>query len=80
KHYCDYCDVYLTHDSQAVRRAHNNGRNHIQNVKEWFSAFTHKGAQDYIDAITQQYEGGGPPAGYRPPPFNFPAPPPQGAL
>ncbi len=28
RYYCDYCDVYLTHDSAAVRKAHNTGRKH----------------------------------------------------
>jgi U1 small nuclear ribonucleoprotein C len=28
RYYCDYCDVYLTHDSPAVRKAHNTGRKH----------------------------------------------------
>ena len=30
--FCDYCDVYLTHDSMSVRKAHNSGRNHLRNV------------------------------------------------
>lgn len=32
----DYCDVYLTHDSMSVRKAHNSGRNHIRNVINWY--------------------------------------------
>lgn len=32
----DYCDVYLTHDSMSVRKAHNNGRNHLRNVQAYY--------------------------------------------
>lgn len=32
----DYCDVYLTHDSMSVRKAHNSGRNHIRNVVDYY--------------------------------------------
>ena len=32
----DYCDVYLTHDSMSVRKAHNAGRNHLRNVVEYY--------------------------------------------
>lgn len=35
-HFCDYCDVYLTHDSMSVRKAHNSGRNHLRNVVEYY--------------------------------------------
>ena len=55
KHYCDYCDVFLTHDSASgkhttggcshadthvvliVRKAHNNGRNHLANVRDYYA-------------------------------------------
>ncbi|KAK4131362.1 hypothetical protein BT67DRAFT_158345, partial [Trichocladium antarcticum] len=33
--FCDYCDVYLTHDSMSVRKAHNSGRNHLRNVVDY---------------------------------------------
>ena len=36
KFFCDYCDVYLTHDSMSVRKAHNSGRNHLRNVVEYY--------------------------------------------
>ncbi|KAF2744633.1 zf-U1-domain-containing protein [Sporormia fimetaria CBS 119925] len=32
----DYCDVYLTHDSMSVRKAHNAGRNHLRNVQAYY--------------------------------------------
>ncbi|KAH8785297.1 U1 zinc finger-domain-containing protein [Diaporthe sp. PMI_573] len=36
KFFCDYCDVYLTHDSMSVRKAHNSGRNHLRNVIDYY--------------------------------------------
>ncbi|SCZ91743.1 BZ3500_MvSof-1268-A1-R1_Chr5-1g07644 [Microbotryum saponariae] len=35
--YCDYCDVFLTHDSSSVRKAHNSGRNHLTNVRDYYA-------------------------------------------
>jgi hypothetical protein len=32
----DYCDVYLTHDSMSVRKAHNTGKNHLRNVVDYY--------------------------------------------
>ncbi|KAF8897710.1 U1 zinc finger-domain-containing protein [Infundibulicybe gibba] len=85
KHYCDYCDVFLTHDSASVRKAHNSGRNHLSNVRDYYASLGHDKAQSIIDQITSAYESsGGPPAGgfgfglqhlSGPPPF---APPPMG--
>ncbi|KAF9268165.1 zf-U1-domain-containing protein [Marasmius fiardii PR-910] len=64
KHYCDYCDVFLTHDSASVRKAHNSGRNHLANVKDYYASLGHDKAQSIIDQITSAYESsGGPPAG-----------------
>ncbi|VDB85364.1 unnamed protein product [Peniophora sp. CBMAI 1063] len=64
KHYCDYCDVYLTHDSASVRKAHNNGRNHLSNVRDYYASLGHDKAQSIIDQITSAYESGnGPPPG-----------------
>jgi len=64
KHYCDYCDVFLTHDSTSVRKAHNSGRNHLANVRDYYASLGHDKAQNIIDQITSAYEsGGGPPSG-----------------
>ncbi|KAJ3854790.1 hypothetical protein EV368DRAFT_15644, partial [Lentinula lateritia] len=67
KHYCDYCDVFLTHDSASgityfsdtvslVRKAHNSGRNHLSNVKDYYASLGHDKAQNIIDQITSAYE------------------------
>ena len=100
KHYCDYCDVFLTHDSASgehttvcgshtdthdnlpVRKAHNNGRNHLANVRDYYAcmscihfvssltdgmtALGHDKAQSIIDQITATYESSG-----GPPPGGF---------
>ncbi|ORY90925.1 U1 zinc finger-domain-containing protein [Leucosporidium creatinivorum] len=59
KYYCDYCDVHLTHDSASVRKAHNSGRNHLTNVREYYASLGSDKAQDLIDQIAARYEGGG---------------------
>ncbi|KAF8238851.1 zf-U1-domain-containing protein [Tricholoma matsutake] len=94
KHYCDYCDVFLTHDSTSVRKAHNSGRNHLSNVRDYYASLGHDKAQSIIDQITSAYEtGGGPPPGgfgfgpqhlggpqpgFGGPPMGFGGPPPGG--
>ena len=36
KYYCDYCNIYLTHDTVKVRRDHNSGWKHALQVKLHF--------------------------------------------
>ncbi|CAG8501279.1 10211_t:CDS:2 [Acaulospora morrowiae] len=55
----DYCDVYLTHDSSSVRKAHNNGKNHIMNVRNYYAELGQDKAQAIIDGITKAYERAG---------------------
>merc|ERR1711939_1053538 len=55
KFFCDYCDVYLTHDSMSVRKAHNSGRNHLRNVVDYYQQIGHEKAQSVIDSITFRY-------------------------
>ncbi|KAG2354461.1 U1 zinc finger-domain-containing protein [Suillus spraguei] len=78
KHYCDYCDVFLTHDSASVRKAHNSGRNHLANVRDYYASLGHDKAQSIIDQITAAYESGGgpPPGGFGFGPHHLGAPPP----
>ncbi len=40
--YCDYCDVYLTHDSFSGRRQHMKGRRHQDNVRAYYMQFLKK--------------------------------------
>ncbi|KAF8592160.1 zf-U1-domain-containing protein [Ramaria rubella] len=82
KHYCDYCDVFLTHDSTSVRKAHNSGRNHLSNVRDYYASLGHDKAQNIIDQITSAYESGGgpPPGGFGFGPAHLGAPPPGGGF
>lgn len=59
KYFCDYCDVYLTHDSMSVRKAHNNGRNHLRNVVDYYQQIGQEKAQSVIDSITASYNAEG---------------------
>lgn len=59
KFFCDYCDVYLTHDSMSVRKAHNSGRNHLRNVVDYYQQIGHEKAQSVIDSITNSYAAEG---------------------
>lgn len=42
-----------------ARKAHNSGRNHVANVRDYFASLGHDTAQNIIDAIIQQHESGG---------------------
>ena len=42
-----------------ARKAHNTGRNHVANVRDYFASLGHDTAQNIIDAIIQQHETGG---------------------
>eukprot|EP00158_Paraphelidium_tribonemae_P000551 Partr_v1_DN22791_c0_g1_i1_m37923 putative Component of the U1 snRNP, which is essential for recognition of the pre-mRNA 5' splice-site and the subsequent assembly of the spliceosome. U1-C is directly involved in initial 5' splice-site recognition for both constitutive and regulated alternative splicing. The interaction with the 5' splice-site seems to precede base-pairing between the pre-mRNA and the U1 snRNA len=68
KYYCDYCDIYLTHDSLAVRRAHNDGWKHQGQVKEYYAGITKEYTQFAIGQITRP----GFPPPFRPPPMGMP--------
>jgi len=82
KYFCDYCDVYLTHDSMSVRKAHNSGRNHLRNVVDYYQQIGHEKAQSVIDSITSSYADAGQqmpvPGGMMQPSFGggMPGPPP----
>jgi U1 small nuclear ribonucleoprotein C len=77
KFFCDYCDVYLTHDSMSVRKAHNAGRNHLRNVLDYYQQIGHEKAQSVIDSITSSYAESGQanPMLAQPGPLGFGAPP-----
>ncbi|RUS15202.1 U1 zinc finger-domain-containing protein [Endogone sp. FLAS-F59071] len=56
KYYCEYCDIYLTHDSASVRKAHNAGKNHLLNVRTYYAELGQDKAQALIDQVTGPYE------------------------
>lgn len=92
KYYCDYCDTYLTHDSPSVRKTHNSGRKHKDNVKYYYQKWMEEQAQSLIDQTTKAFERGSkkgqafanvPPPGVLPPGMMPPMPggvPPPGAI
>ncbi|KAJ2153611.1 U1 small nuclear ribonucleoprotein C, partial [Coemansia sp. RSA 560] len=57
KYYCDYCDIFLTHDSSSVRKAHNTGWKHINQVAAYYQALEPSKTQEIIDAITAAHDG-----------------------
>ncbi|KAF9945130.1 hypothetical protein BGZ65_011130 [Modicella reniformis] len=59
KYYCDYCDIFLTHDSSSVRKAHNAGRNHLINVKTYYSELSPDTTQSVMDSVARAYEEAG---------------------
>uniref|UniRef100_A0A8C5W5W5 U1 small nuclear ribonucleoprotein C n=1 Tax=Microcebus murinus TaxID=30608 RepID=A0A8C5W5W5_MICMU len=72
--YCDYCDMYLTHDSPSARKTHCNGRKHKENVKDYYQKWMEEQAQSLIDKTTAPFQQG------KIPPTPFSAPPPAGAM
>ncbi|CAG8516688.1 3290_t:CDS:2 [Diversispora eburnea] len=48
-----------TQDSSSVRKAHNNGKNHIMNVRNYYAELGQDKAQAIIDEITKAYERAG---------------------
>ncbi|KAJ1650062.1 U1 small nuclear ribonucleoprotein C [Dispira simplex] len=55
KYYCDYCDIFLTHDTPAVRKAHNQGWKHRAQVEKYYSALDKDKTQVIVDAIVKAY-------------------------
>merc|ERR1711937_373429 len=49
KYYCDYCDTFLTHDSPSVRKTHNAGRKHKDNVRTFYQEWLDKQTQSLMD-------------------------------
>jgi len=78
KYYCDYCDIYLTHDSPSVRKSHNDGWKHKAQVKAYYSQFLEDETQTLIDQKIKEYEfrqrlpPGAGMAFFPPPPLIFP--------
>lgn len=56
KCYCDYCDVFLTNDSVAVRKQHNEGNRHKYNVCEYYRQHIANKLQEQIDQIVIDFE------------------------
>ncbi|KAJ1967145.1 U1 small nuclear ribonucleoprotein C [Dimargaris xerosporica] len=59
KYYCDYCDIFLTHDSPSVRKAHSKGWKHIMQVERYYSALSPEKCQEILNVISQSYTDNG---------------------
>ncbi|VDD85586.1 unnamed protein product [Enterobius vermicularis] len=66
KYYCDYCDTFLTHDSPSVRKTHNGGRKHKENVRMFYQKWMEEQAQKLVDATTKAFTQGRMGAGLAP--------------
>lgn len=55
KYYCDYCDTFLTHDSPSVRKTHNGGRKHKENVRMFYQLWMEQQAQKLVDATARAF-------------------------
>jgi len=58
KYFCDYCDTYLTHDSPSVRKTHNGGRRHKENVQAYYQEWMEQQAQKLVDATAKAFKEG----------------------
>ncbi|KAJ2585099.1 U1 small nuclear ribonucleoprotein C, partial [Coemansia sp. RSA 1804] len=55
KYYCDYCDIFLTHDSVSVRKAHNTGWKHINQVVAYYREVDSDKVQEVVGKIAAAY-------------------------
>eukprot|EP01026_Neomeris_dumetosa_P064223 TRINITY_DN6108_c2_g1_i2.p3 TRINITY_DN6108_c2_g1~~TRINITY_DN6108_c2_g1_i2.p3 ORF type:complete len:137 (-),score=23.30 TRINITY_DN6108_c2_g1_i2:145-555(-) len=56
RYYCDYCDIFLTHDSPAVRKQHNTGYKHKANVRNYYMQFEEIQSQVAIESRMREFE------------------------
>ena len=72
RYFCDYCDVYLTHDSAPGRKQHIRGWKHRENVKQYYEQFMKQFYEQNVPGMVPgmgrpMMLGGGVPG--RPPPL-----------
>ena len=84
QYFCDYCELYLTHDSMAARKAHNNGYKHKDVVRRYYERFVALPPPPAMGGGMGGGGGGGGPGGHPgpmmggmpfPPQPHFPPPP-----
>lgn len=56
RYYCDYCDIHLTSNAMNVRKTHNDGKHHKENVKHHYKAVMQENAQKIINRTIQDAE------------------------
>ncbi len=59
KYYCDYCDVFLTHDSPSVRKSHNEGWKHKAAVRAYYAQFEEDVTHSMIQQKLKEMQEGG---------------------
>lgn len=55
KYYCDYCDIFLTHDAKRVRKDHNAGWKHAAQVRAHFLAMNQEKMGRCVNEIVREY-------------------------
>mmetsp|Transcript_639 Transcript_639/g.815 ORF Transcript_639/g.815 Transcript_639/m.815 type:complete len:134 (-) Transcript_639:140-541(-) len=72
RYFCDYCNVYLTHDSAPGRKQHIRGWKHRENVKQYYEVYM----KTFYDKLGPRPPilPGLPPPGSIPPPGSVPLP------
>ena len=55
KYYCDYCDIFLTHDAKRVRKDHNAGWKHAAQVRAHFLAMNQEKMGRCVGEIVREY-------------------------
>mmetsp|Transcript_15678 Transcript_15678/g.38646 ORF Transcript_15678/g.38646 Transcript_15678/m.38646 type:complete len:198 (+) Transcript_15678:88-681(+) len=55
--YCDYCDIYLTHDNEGGRRQHCAGRKHLENVYSYYNQLGYASQQELHQQMQANMQG-----------------------
>src|SRR4051812_23067006 len=50
---CEYCGVYLTHDSASGRRQHNKGKKHQENVRVYYEKLIENNETNGVEPLTE---------------------------
>lgn len=68
RYYCDYCKIYLSHDSATGRKQHLRGRQHRDKWKEWYDQYYNEWHKNNPQAHANTTAYGGMGVGV---PFNY---------
>mmetsp|Transcript_21617 Transcript_21617/g.38359 ORF Transcript_21617/g.38359 Transcript_21617/m.38359 type:complete len:197 (-) Transcript_21617:108-698(-) len=56
--YCDYCDIFLTHDNRGGRKQHCAGRKHLENVYSYYNQLGLASQQQLAEMMYRQSSAG----------------------
>lgn len=73
--YCDYCGMYLTHDSARSRKEHRHGWKHRENFRKYYMKIIQDRREEQQRKLFEEKGLPMPPMGMPPP--NLPFPPPM---